>query len=87
MWVVIGGILLLWLAVRVAAPKKVQSRTDSEAAGMKSAPSTLRRLYRTVATFRQRHLLPEMWPKLFGRVSRLQLTILAVISGYLLVFS
>ena len=88
MWVVIGGALLLWLAIRLAAPKKVKCNLDKEAGGATASKrSILGRTYRTVATLRQQYLLPEIWPKVFGRVSRLQLTILAVLAGYLLVFS
>ena len=87
MWVVIGGVFLLWLAVRWMSPKKVKRNSDKES-GSASPKSSFRvRVYRGAATLKQRYLLPEMWPKVFGRVSRLQITILAVILGYLLVFS
>ena len=87
MWVVIGGVFLLWLAIRWAAPSKPKQISDKESGASNARMSLRHRVYRGVATFRQRHLLTEMWPKVFGRVSKLQITILAVISGYLLVFS
>lgn len=87
MWVVIGGILVAWIAVRLMAPHEVKKSTDNEAAATTPNSSALSRIYRTAATLRQRYLLAEIWPKVFGHVSRLQVTILAVFLGYLLVFS
>lgn len=87
MWAVIGAVLALWLSLRVLKPRKVREGVDKEAASSKAKASTSTRVYRTIGTLRQQYLLPELWPKVFGRVSRLQLTILAIISGYLLIFS
>jgi ferric-chelate reductase len=69
------------------ASRKVKDSTDKEAAVSRPKSSTSSRIYWTAATLRQRYLLPEIWPNVFGHVSRLQVTVLAVILGYLLVFS
>jgi ferric-chelate reductase len=87
MWVVIGGVFLIWIIIRVMAPSKVKTAADKESGAVKSTLSIRDRVYRGVATLRQRYLLTELWPKVFGRVSTLQVTILAVILGYLLAFS
>lgn len=88
-WAVVGGILAIWLAARLLAPRCRYSTMamDSEAGQAKQKSGMPYRSYRALAASRRRWLLPEAVPSIFGNSSRLQVTILAVLSGYLLVFS
>jgi hypothetical protein len=78
LWGVILGILLVWVTIRgwrMGGPaQKVGSSIDS--------------LCDAVARMKRRWLLPDapmQW--LFGRISRLQVVIVACLTGYLLIFS
>lgn len=88
-WAVVGGILVIWLAARFLAPQlgSLKSTRDGEAAQTKQKSGVLYRSYRALGASRRKWLLPEAIPSIFGHSSRLQVTILAVLSGYLLIFS
>ncbi|TID21617.1 ferric reductase like transmembrane component [Venturia nashicola] len=87
-WAVVGGILAIWLAVRILAPRPGSSaRTDGEAGQQKQKSGIMYRSYRALTASRRRWLLPEGIPSIFRHSSRLQVLILAVLSGYLLIFS
>lgn len=88
-WAVVGGILAIWLAVRLLAPRPRSSIAvqDGEAGPKKQKSGIVYRSYRSLAASRRRWLLPEGIPSIFGHSSRLQVTILAVLLGYLLIFS
>jgi hypothetical protein len=86
-WAVVGVILAIWLAVRLLAPRSRTWRaaTDEEAGQVKSG--IFYRSYRALGASRRRRLLPEGLPSIFGHSSRLQVTILAILLGYLIIFS
>lgn len=87
-WAVVGGILAIWLAVRLLAPLPGSSMTtDGEAGQKKQKPGIVYRSYRALAASRRRWLLPEAIYSIFGHSSRLQVLILAVLSSYFLIFS
>lgn len=88
-WAVVGGILAIWLLLRLLAPRFGTPRTikDRETAQAKQKSGVLYRSFRALGASRRRWLLPEGIPSIFGHSSRLQITILAVLSGYLLIFS
>ncbi|KAK8245713.1 ferric-chelate reductase-like protein [Phyllosticta capitalensis] len=89
LWAVIGGILFLFLFYRLLKPKRSQSfypmKQDPEAP--KSSQSSIYRLYRSTVVGLRKWLLPETLRNVFGRVSRLQVVVLAVMLAYLLIFS
>ncbi|KAI1080785.1 ferric reductase like transmembrane component-domain-containing protein [Whalleya microplaca] len=90
LWATIGGILFLWAIGRRLWPSPhadevVHGLIDSE----KSSAITSRRsrLRRTAAAHIRYYLLPDSVRSIFGRTTRLQVLILAVLSGYLLIWS
>ncbi|WYZ42012.1 hypothetical protein EsH8_V_000907 [Colletotrichum jinshuiense] len=89
MWIVIGGILLLWAVGRRALPSL--SEEDVLRAALledtRSSKSFMNRLRQTISSAMNRYLLPDCLRPVFGRTTRLQVMILTVLSGYLLVFS
>lgn len=89
-WAAIGGILAVWLALRLLNPRHVtiKSRGNAESAGSGNQQTFTRRLFSSCGTMRRHWLLPELGlPSVFGHASRLQVTILAVLLGYMLIFS
>ncbi|KAG7292014.1 hypothetical protein NEMBOFW57_002045 [Staphylotrichum longicolle] len=98
-WLTIGGILFVWALARRIFPARTPSDDLLAAALSKSSPpesqqpprrptSTLTRLSRTLTTSFRQHLLPTTpLPLLFGRTTRLQLLILAVLVAYLTLWS
>ncbi|KAI1495468.1 ferric reductase like transmembrane component-domain-containing protein [Biscogniauxia marginata] len=85
LWATIGGILFLWaigrrilLSARVG-PAGLGNGVDNRA--------SMERLGRTIATHSRHFLLPDAMQPIFGRTTRLQVLILAVLSGYLLIWS
>ncbi|KAK5278756.1 hypothetical protein LTR40_008718, partial [Exophiala xenobiotica] len=75
LWATIGGILFIWgIGTRVLTP--VQQRQ-----------STIRRLQSTIASFSRQNLLPDSVRVLFGRTTRLQVLILATLTGYLVIWT
>ncbi|KAK2023889.1 ferric reductase like transmembrane component [Colletotrichum zoysiae] len=89
LWIIIGGILLVWAVGRRALP----SRSEEDvlrAALLEDSPrskSFLNRLRQAISSGMNRYLLPDFIRPIFGRTTRLQVLILAVLSGYLLIFS
>lgn len=89
LWAVIGGLLIILTILHFIKPSgKITTEVrDSE---IQSRANTLSWYYRTwrgtTATFR-RFLLPESFVKFFGHVTRLQVLILAILLGYLLIFT
>ncbi|PHH88922.1 hypothetical protein CDD83_6884 [Cordyceps sp. RAO-2017] len=80
LWATILGILLLWVCLRHAGrPAGLVAGTPSRS-GLDRARSAL-------AALRRRHLLPDASRRLFGRTTRLQVLVLAILAGYLLVWS
>jgi len=75
MWAVIAGILVVFVLNRAMAKLSLNSSSDAQFEG-------------TLARLRRRYLAQEaplVW--LFGRVTVLQVSILATLSAYLLLFS
>ncbi|KFX90148.1 hypothetical protein O988_08321, partial [Pseudogymnoascus sp. VKM F-3808] len=89
MWGVILGILAVWVILRLINPSRRASVPKAELETQATAypRGAYYRAWRSVAATRQRYLLPECFTSFFGRVTRIQVLILAIISGYLLVFS
>ncbi|KAK1982600.1 ferric reductase like transmembrane component [Colletotrichum cereale] len=89
LWIVIGGILLAWTVGRRALPSF--SEEDVLRAALledsRESMSYLNRLRQTISSGMNRYLLPDFIRPIFGRTTRLQVLILAVLSGYLLIFS
>ena len=87
-WASFAGILFIWCLFRFCQPSRrsdlLESSTDLES-GAKERP--LYRLTRTVCSAVRQHFLPESFFPLFGRTTRSQVTILALITGYLTVFT
>ncbi|KAK1997205.1 ferric reductase like transmembrane component [Colletotrichum falcatum] len=89
LWITIGGILLVWAVGRRALPSL--SEEDVLRAALLQDPrqskSFPNRLRQTISSGMNRYLLPDFIRPIFGRTTRLQVLILAVLSGYLLIFS
>jgi ferric-chelate reductase len=88
MWYSIGGVLILLILIRVAKPKSRRQFQLSEMAVDAAAAkeSLIYRARRGIqASFRKR-LLPEGLVRWFGHVTRLQLLVLAILTGYLTIF-
>ncbi|KXH62171.1 ferric reductase like transmembrane component [Colletotrichum nymphaeae SA-01] len=89
LWAVIGAILLLWAVGRRSLPSL--SEEDVLRAALledtRASKSFLNRLRQTASSAINRYLLPDCVRPIFGRTTRLQVLILAVLSGYLLIFS
>ncbi|KAK1580653.1 ferric reductase like transmembrane component [Colletotrichum navitas] len=89
LWVIIGGILLVWAVGRRALPSL--SEEDVLRAALledsRQSKSFLNRLRQAISSGMNRYLLPDFIRPIFGRTTRLQVLILAVLSGYLLIFS
>jgi ferric-chelate reductase len=94
LWASIGGILLIWALVRRALPPlsaRYQQQTLAAAgeieAGRRRPEGTVTRLRHALWAHLNRFFLTDMWRPVFGRTTRLQVTILAVFAGYLTIFS
>ncbi|KZL81968.1 ferric reductase like transmembrane component [Colletotrichum incanum] len=89
LWAIIGGILLVWAVGRRALPSL--SEEDVLRAALledtRASQSFLNRLRQTISSAMNRYLLPDCIRPVFGRTTRLQVLILAVLAGYLLIFS
>ena len=89
LWAAVGLTLMVIFALRVSEPwlswKKTQ---DGPGDQIIRRPATLHyRSWRAVqATFRK-WILPEAFVAFFGNVTRLQLLVLAILLGYLSIFS
>jgi predicted ferric reductase len=86
-WATIGGILLLWAIGRQfsrpsSAPVPIEAGEE-----VKRRSSTWQRLRRAFPSYARQHLLPDAARPIFGRVTRTQVLTLAVLTGYLTVFT
>ncbi|KAB8301011.1 hypothetical protein EYC80_002934 [Monilinia laxa] len=88
LWAVIGGLIVIISTLHFLKPSwKPSTVGDSEIQSGAGVSSWYYRAWRgTAATFR-RHLLPESRVKFFRHVTRLQVLILAILLGYLLIFT
>jgi hypothetical protein len=92
MWAVIGGLLLIMLGMRFAAPSSRPARDSSsdQVVAERQRPrmgSSYYRAWRASAGALRKYLLPESLKGLFGNVTRLQLVAFAGLSIYLIIFS
>jgi ferric-chelate reductase len=89
MWAVIGGLLGIFVFLRIIKPSSCQqpSLVDGSEQQSAYAESSFYRAWRGILAFFRRRLLPEGFTKIFGRVTRLQVLILAIICGYLTIFT
>lgn len=83
LWAVIGFLLLVAIAVRIFKPVQLSSFQTPENRNERAIGSAFYRCWRSIQANMRRWLLPDS----FGNVTRLQLTILAILLGYLLIFS
>lgn len=90
-WATIGGILLIWAIVRRGLPPLSAQHppvlTNGQIESGRKAEGTVTRLRHTLWSHLNRFFLPDMCRAIFGRTTRLQVTILAVFTGYLTIFS
>lgn len=87
MWAVIGGILLLLLALRITRLRNTEAQKsdqEGQAAYSRGFHSRARGAFFALCRCRP---LPESLPSIFGHVTRLQVLVLSVIIVYLLIFS
>lgn len=88
LWAVLGGLLAIFLlsrAVKPARARKAQHEVES-GRGM-SRMGFFTRCWKAKSSTLRRVLLPESFNSVFGNVTRLQLLLLAILVGYLVVFS
>ncbi|KAL4804125.1 ferric reductase like transmembrane component-domain-containing protein [Aspergillus unguis] len=83
LWAVICGLLFLWVLGRRLFPL---SRNTVPKDGV-ARQNAIYRSFTTFKSFSRQYLLPESLPSIFGHTTRLQILILAVIIGYLTVFT
>ncbi|KAI0403996.1 ferric reductase like transmembrane component-domain-containing protein [Xylaria palmicola] len=85
LWSTILGIIFVWtIGRKLWAP----SRPDGLVSGSISASkSSVTRFARALSAYVRSSLLPDAARPIFGRTTRLQVLILAVLSGYLLIWS
>ncbi|KAF2758682.1 hypothetical protein EJ05DRAFT_361255 [Pseudovirgaria hyperparasitica] len=86
LWAVIGSILLIWLLGRTFKPSSRSTPWDWESQKA-SNRGVVYRAARAFSAQARRWLLPESMTRIFGHTSRIQLLVLAVLSGYLIIFS
>ncbi|KAI1774345.1 ferric reductase NAD binding domain-containing protein [Hypoxylon cercidicola] len=90
LWAIIGGLLLLWTIARRVFPSPRADEVPSGAVDAERAAKTISRRSRvrmTAESLIRRYLLPDSVRSIFGRTTRLQVLILAVLAAYLLIFS
>lgn len=88
LWCTIGGILFLWAIGRKVWPSR-SPEALLPADGEKATTATPRsaRIKNTISSFTRSYLLPDAVRAVFGRTTRLQVLTMAVLAGYLLIFS
>ncbi|KAK6381014.1 hypothetical protein LTS17_005215 [Exophiala oligosperma] len=75
LWATILGIFFIW-----AVARRLSSASQK-------SPNTVRRVQRTVASFSRHYLLPDCLRTLFGRVTRLQVLVLFILTVYLTIWT
>ncbi|KAL2756080.1 hypothetical protein ACRALDRAFT_1093843 [Sodiomyces alcalophilus JCM 7366] len=92
-WATIGGILLIWAVLRrVFTPLSQQNpprplTDDRVESAQNTKPGFLTRLRLTLWSHTNRFLLPDCFRPIFGRTTRLQVLVLAILTGYLTIWS
>lgn len=88
MWAVIGGILVIAVALRSLKPSGASRSIGDGSEEQKTGSATsYYRAWRASLAGLRNLLLPESLTGFFGNVTRLQLLILAIVLAYLLIFS
>lgn len=88
LWAVLGGLLAIFVFSRAIKPSRTRSPRLELEGGRSVAPmSIFTRFWKSKTAALRRLLLPESLQSVFGNVTRLQLVLLAVLSGCLLIFS
>ncbi|KAK7740833.1 hypothetical protein SLS62_010977 [Diatrype stigma] len=90
LWATIVGIVFAWsIARRLCPSPQVELVTSGivEGDAFKTSNSGTSRLRRTLAAHGRRYLLPDAARAIFGRTTRLQVLILAILAGYLLIWT
>ncbi|KAI6081838.1 ferric reductase NAD binding domain-containing protein [Hypoxylon rubiginosum] len=90
LWAIIGGILLLWTIGRRVFTSPRADEVPSGTVDAERVAKTISRRSRvrmTAESLIRRYLLPDSVRFIFGRTTRLQVLILAVLAAYLFIFS
>ncbi|KAK4941335.1 hypothetical protein LTR10_018745 [Elasticomyces elasticus] len=89
LWATIGGILFIWAIGRlICQPSERHRVTAFEKERPKSSNQHgKQRLWNACSSFGRRYLLPDCCRSIFGRSTRLQVLILAVLTGYLTIWT
>ncbi|KAL4723494.1 hypothetical protein ACLX1H_009129 [Fusarium chlamydosporum] len=88
-WAITIGVLFTWALGRKIWPSPKADEfliVDSEKVAS-STTSRQSRIRRTVASYIRSYLLPDSIRRIFGRTTRLQVSLLAIISAYLIIAS
>ncbi|PNH44600.1 hypothetical protein VD0004_g3092 [Verticillium dahliae] len=86
-WATIGGILLIWAVIRRMMPPQSHRNPQALVEGEKRTVDTTTRIRHTLWSYTNRYLLPDSIRSIFGRTTRLQVLVLAILTGYLTIFS
>jgi predicted ferric reductase len=88
-WATIGSILLVWAIGRHFLRSKPSGIELPAQVGedVNQRRSALERLQRAIPSYARRYLLPDASRPLFGRVTRTQVLVLVVLTGYLTIWS
>lgn len=87
LWAVIGFVFLTAIALRLFKPVLTAPKTLGSESKTLPASSSYYRAWRGIGGTLSKKLLPESFVGFFGHVTRLQLLLLAILFGYLLIFS
>ncbi|KAG5926549.1 hypothetical protein E4U42_003171 [Claviceps africana] len=87
LWATILAILLAWALLRRASRPAVEGAWQRSGADAGPGRGSLAKLRRTAAAASRRLLLRDASHALFGRTTRLQVVVLALLAAYLLVWS
>lgn len=88
MWASILAILFLWVIYKwSSASPSNHSPATKRGEHLGQSMTTYDRILSTLATYRRQYLLPEFARPIFGRTTRTQILVLAVLTGYLTIFS
>lgn len=88
MWATILGILFLWAIYSYSKPRSsLDLRESVNTEDTAPSQSSIERLRASIASYSRQYLLPEFARPIFGRTTRLQILVLATLTGYLAVVS
>ena len=89
LWATLGAVLFIWaIGRRLCQPSELHQVTLSEKERLSSVPQHgIRRLWNTFASFGRHRLLQDCLRSVFGRTTRLQVVILALLTGYLTIWT